>query len=349
MLKNRGFIFAIVLVLVITMFAGCSSGNNSSSLPASESTEPIGGGASSEPESEAPSEKSTVRVGAIKGPSSLGMLGVMENNEQQIALNSYEFTLAGSPQDIQAKLINGELDIAAIPTNLASVLYNKTNQGISAVAVGTLGVLYVLSKEDAITSFKDLEGKTIYASGQGSTPEYVLDYLIDKNGLSGKISVEYKAEHAELASLIASGNADIAMLPQPFVTTVTSKDDSVKIVMDLNEEWRSATDTELAMTCIVVRNEFLSENKDAVDKFIEEYKASTEFVNANVDEAAELSGKFEIIPAEVAQKAIPYCSIICIAGNDMKTSVNPLLEVLMGANPQSVGGQVPDDAFYYKG
>lgn len=324
MTKRKITILALVIILTLNLLNGCAA------------------------KADKVIEKATVRIGCLKGPSSLGMLEVMEKNEKKETNNIYEFTVAGAPQDIQAKLINGELDIAAVPTNLAAALYNKTDKKLCVIAVSTLGVLYILERGGEIASFADLEGKTVYATGQGSTPEYVLNYLISENGLAGKVSVEYKAEHTELAALMASGKIDVAMLPQPFVTTVTSKDPDVKIALDLNDEWRKATNTELAMTCIVVSKEFLESSKPAVDIFLDEYKASTEFINTNIDEAASLSEKFDIIPEAVAKIAIPKCAVVCFEGDAMKPSINPLLEVLLAANPQSVGGSLPDDAFYYK-
>lgn len=339
----------LVLILVISIFTGCKGGaespvQESDSMNASELK------VSSKPaENSKMQAKSIVRVGALKGPSSLGLLEIMENNSIKKAENIYEFVISGSPEDIQAKLLNKELDIAAVPTNMASVLYNKTDKDISVIAVGTLGILYLLAKDEEITSFEQLEGKTVYASGQGSTLEYVLNFLIDKNNLNGKVDVRYKAEHSELAALMLSGNADIALLPQPFVTTVMLKDPDVKIALDINDEWRKASgNTELTMTCIIARNAFIEKSKAAVDKFLDEYEKSTIFTNENVPQAAELSEKFDIIPKAVAEKAIPKCGIVFIGGDKMKPSVGPFLKVLYDVNPKSIGGALPDDAFYYK-
>jgi NitT/TauT family transport system substrate-binding protein len=277
------------------------------------------------------------------------MVGLMEQNEAKASTGSYEFTVAGAPQDIQAKLINGELDIAAVPANLAAALYNKTEGEIKTIAVSTLSVLYLLDRTGEINSMADLAGKTIYASAPGAMTEYVLRYLIEANGLTEKVTVEFKGEHTELAALLAAGEADIAMLPQPFVTTVTAKSPEVRVALDFNDEWEKVTNAKLAMTCIVARAGFLGENKAAVDTFLKEYEASTAYVNANVDEAAALSGKFDIIAEDIAKIAIPECGIVFFAGEELEASIAPVLEVLMAANPQSVGGKLPDEAFYYKG
>ena len=323
---KRAILLLIVLVLAALPFSGCGgAGGNSTNQ-----------------------DKAVVRLGALKGPSSLGLLQILNKNDRNESLNIYEVTVEGAPSDIQARLLNGELDIAALPSNLASVLYNRTEKNIRVIAVSTLGVLYLLSTDDTVTSFEDIEGRTVYATGQGSTPEYVLDYLLRQNGLEDKVDVQYKGEHAELAALMASGGADTAMLPQPFVTTVMLRDDSIRIVADLNDEWREAAGAELAMTCIVVRNRFLEENRDDVHKFLREYEESASFVNTNVEKAAVFSEKYDIIPEAVARTAIPKCAIVFIDGGDMRPAIEPLLQVLYDANPGSMGGALPDDTFYYK-
>lgn len=290
-----------------------------------------------------------IRVGALQGPTGLGLVELMEKNEKKEATNLYEFTLAGAPDELSGKIINGELDIACLPTNVASVLYAKTEGKVNLLAVNTLGVLYMLQKNDAdvIGSIDDLSGETIYSTGQGATQEYVLDYLLTENGVEDA-EVVYKSEHAELATLMIEGSAEYALLPQPFVTTVTSKDDTVDVALDITEEWETVTDgKQLTMGCVIVRTEFLEQNQAAVDTFLEELAQSVEFANTNVDEAAAYSGKFEVVNQEIAQKAIPECNIVCITGEEMQTSVSAYLEVLNNANPQSIGGALPDEAFYY--
>ncbi len=328
MVRNTSSVLAVIMTLTF-IFTGCA---NAAAVPQNTSeTMPV------------------MRLGCLKGPSALGMLGLMSENEQGKTLVNYEFTTAGAPQDIQTKLINGELDIAAVPANLAAVLYNKTEGKIKTVAVSTLSVLYLLDRTGEINSFADLAGKTVYATAQGAMPEYVLQYLLQQNGLADSVKVEFKGEHAELAALLAAGEVDLAMLPQPFVTTVTSKAPDVKVALDFNEEWEKVSSSSLAMTCIVARVDYLSENKSAVDEFLNEYKASTDFVNANVEEAATLSGKYDIVAEDVAKLAIPKCGIVFFAGEELKPSIGPVMDVLFAANPQSVGGQAPDDAFYYVG
>lgn len=289
----------------------------------------------------------TARVGALIGPTGMGMAWLIENGG-----DSYEFSLLDSPDKVSPMLINGELDIAALPVNVASVLYNKTNKGVSVLNVNTLGVIYILTNGEEIATVADLKGKTIYASGQGATPEYVLKYILAQNGIDPDkdVVIEFKSEHAELATLLAAGEIGIAVLPEPFVTTVTTQNQDIKIALDLTSEWESATGGAVQTTgCIVVRNEFLKSNPGAVKAFMDDYKRSAEFVNANIEEAAALMEKLEIIPkAAVAMKALPRCNIVFLEGDEMKSAVQKYLEVLYAANPQAVGGALPDEAFYYK-
>ena len=354
MLKYSNKLLSVLLALAIfaALFTGCNSGNDSGASATAESAAPAQESAAvQQPASSALEAKPIVRVGALKGPTAMGMAALMEENSNKKSKNIYEFTVAGAPDEIAGKIVTGEIDIAAIPTNLASVLYNKTDKKVSVLAVNTLGVLSILTKDADIASVKDLKGETIYATGQGATPEYVLNYILSQNGLdpAEDVTIEYFSEHTELASKILAGSANIAMLPQPFVTTVTAKDAEVKNALDLTQEWDAVSGgTELVMGCIVVRNEFLEKNPAAIDSFLNEYKASTDYVNENVDEAAALVGKYDILAEDIAKKAIPACNIVYLDGDGMKASMSAFLQVLSQQNPASVGGALPDDAFYYK-
>ena len=335
-MKNK-ILKTISLILtfaMVSLFAvGCSdSSKDVSSLTASE-----------EP-------KTKVNVAVLKGPTALGMLKVMEDNNNGVANNDYKFEAFAAPDQLVPNIVNKSIDIASVPTNLAATLYKKTNKNVSIIAVNTLGVLSILTNGVEIKSVADLKNKTIYATGKGSTPEYALNYILEKNGLEvGKdVKVEYKSEHAELATAVISGNADIAMLPQPFVTKVTSKNKNVKIALDLSEEWAKVSNGgELVMGCLIVRNDFLKDNKDAVDAFLAEYYSSTYNANDKLDETAAYAEKFNIMEAEVVSMALPYCNIVYRTGDKMKSSVKEYLNVLYQSNPASIGGEIPDDAFYY--
>ncbi|MGN0596037.1 MAG: ABC transporter substrate-binding protein [Ruminiclostridium sp.] len=297
--------------------------------------------------------KTSIRIGTLKGPTGMGMAKLIEDNSQGEAKNSYSFTVAGAPDDITAGIISGDLDIAAVPTNLASVLYAKTEGEVQLLALNTLGVLYVLENGDTINSIEDLKGKTVYATGQGSTPEYVLNYILTKNGIDPENDVEivYLAEHAELASQMTSGDVAIGMLPVPNVTSVLMSNPDVRIALNLTEEWNKVAgeDSVLSMGCVIVNKKFAEENKEAVNTFLDEYKASIEFANSNIEEAAEYMERAEIIPKkQVAMKAIPDANITFVEGEQMKTQILNFYQVLFDANPKAIGGAIPDDNFFYE-
>ncbi len=297
-----------------------------------------------------PAERTIINIAGLKGPTSLGMLKLMEGDEAQSTVNDYEFTLAGAADEIVGKIVSGELDVAAVPTNLGATLYAKTQGNVQVAALNTLGVLYILENGETIHSIEDLAGKSMVATGQGSTPEYALNLILEKNGLSDSVSVEYKAEHSEVPPMLLSGEASIALLPQPFVTSVLAQNESIRIALDVTEEWNKAVngESDLTMGCVIVRKEFAENNKEALDAFLDEYKESVEFVNANPAEAAQLSEHFDIIKAAVAEKAIPQCNIVFIEGDEMQKIASGCLQILFEANPKSVGGAMPDEAFYYK-
>ena len=313
---------------------------------------------------ETPAEESvTVRVAALKGPTAMGMVKLMSDSDaaaesgEETTGNTYEFTLAASADEVTPKLMQGELDIACVPANLASVLYNRTGGGIVTLAVNTLGVLYIVENGNAIQSMADLAGKTIVASGKGSTPEYALRYLLSENGIDpdNDVTIDWRSEHSECVAALASGSATIAMLPQPFVTVAQTQLPDLRVALDLTEEWDALDNGSALLTGVVVaRADFVEEHPAAVEQFLTSYAESVEWVNANTAEAAELIGGYDIVDAAVAEKALPYCNIVCITGSEMKEMLSGYLQVLFDAAPVSVGqdaetgeGGLPGDDFYY--
>lgn len=298
-------------------------------------------------------ERVAIRVAALKGPTGIGLVKMMADQEDGTTLNDYTFSLSGAPDDITAQLISGQIDIAALPTNLAAALYQKTEKEVLMLAVNTLGVLYVLEKGDTVHALSDLAGKTLLATGQGAVPEYVLNELLAKGGLSAPATVEYKSEHSELAALAASGQADLVMLPEPFVTTVLSKNADFRIALDLTVEWskiQSAAggSSELSMGCLVVTKTFADAHPEALAAFLDEYAQSVAFVNGETAAAGEEVARFGILAdAALAAKAIPNCHIVLVEGTAMQDTLEPFFEVLFAANPKSIGGQLPDQDFYW--
>ena len=288
-------------------------------------------------------EKAELNVVAMTGPTGIGMVKLMSDSEAGETDVNYTFELVGAADEITGKIVNGDVDIAAVPCNLASVLYNKTEGAISVLAVNTKGVLYILEKGgESIQSVADLAGKTIVSTGKGTTPEYTLNYLLTSNGLDPA---------TEVVAALKQGLCDVAMLPQPMVTAAMAQVEGLRVALDVTEEWANIQGeggTELITGCVIVRNEVLEANKDAVDTFLKEYKASIEYVNANVVDAAQLVADYGIIAnAAIAEKAIPACNIVFMGGEDMKANMEGYLGVLAQANPKAVGGALPDAAFYY--
>ena len=283
----------------------------------------------------------------------MGMVKLLADNNAGTTTNTYEFTMAGSADELTPKLLQGELDILAVPVNLGSVLYNNSEGSVQLLAVNTLGVIYLVEKGgQTVTDWASLKGQTIYATGKGSTPEYALNYLLEKNGLdpAADVTIEWKSEPAEIVAQMAAQDHVIAMLPQPFVTVAQSKFEDLVVSLDLTEEWDKLDNgSQLITAGLVVRKEFAEAHPQAVADFLKEYAASTSYVNENVSEAAKLVEQYDIVEAAVAEKAIPACNIVCITGQDMMTSVQGYLQVLFDQNPQAVGGTLPGDDFYYLG
>ena len=286
-----------------------------------------------------------IHIGALKGPTVMGMAQLLEDEE-------YEFTIAASPDEIVPMIVQGKVDIAAVPANLAAVLYQKTEQKVSVLAANTLGVLYIVENGDTVKSAEDLKGKTIYASGKGATPEYALNSVLEANGIDPEkdVTIEFKSEHAEVVAALAQDQTAVGLLPQPFVTTALMKNENLKVALDLNELWESsaADDSRLVTGVVVVRNGFAEENKEALDAFMDAYQESVDFVNTDTEAAAEIIGAHDIIPKEVAVKAIPECSIVFIEGDEMETMLSGYLATLEEQNSEIIGGKLPDEAFYYK-
>lgn len=286
----------------------------------------------------------TVNIGVLKGPTGMSAAWLMDQNDQKLSANEYNFTVAGTPDAITGQLINGDMDIAALPTNAISALYNKTEGKISVLGVNALGVLYILENGNGINSVSDLAGKTVLASGRGSTAEYVLNYILEKNGVIAEIV--WAAEHSEAATLALKGDYDIVMLPEPFVTNVTAKSDAFRVALDLTEEWEALGNGELTMGGIAVRTAFLEEHPDAVKAFVDEYGKSVAFTNSQPEDAAKLIAKYEIAAEEVAKNAIPRCNIVWLHGKDYKAVLENFLGVVYNANPAGIGGKMPGNDFY---
>ena len=344
------------LALTVLSMTGCSTAQSAQESSASETaaesvSESETGTAADETTAAADSadEKTLVSVGALKGPTSMGLVSMMNSDT---AADTYDFTMVTAADELVSSIATGKTDIALVPANVASVLYNKTNGGVSVIDINTLGVLYVVSDDTSIQSIADLKGKTVYLTGKGTTPDYVAQYLIQANGLAeGDVTLEYKSEATEVAAILKEKPGSVGLLPQPFVTVALSQNPNLQIVLDLTKEWdkvQGEGGSRLVTGVTVVRNDFLEKNPEAVETFLSEHKASTEATVSDPDTAAQLIDQAGIIEKpEIAKKALPYCNITYIDGVEMKTALSGYLSVLFEQDPASVGGALPGDDFYY--
>ena len=292
-----------------------------------------------------------VKVAALKGPTAIGMVKLMKENKEGQAANDYEFTIAATADEFTSLLIKGDIQLAALQCNAAATLYNKSEGKIQLLGINTLGVLYILENGNTIQSIADLKGKTICTTGKGTTPEYTLRHLLKSAGIDPDkdVVIEFKSEAAEVAqTMMAAGNGAVAMLPQPYVTTLQNNNADIRIALDVTKEWEAITkDGSTVVTGVIaVNTKYYENNKQTVDKFMEEYQSSVSYVNANVEAAANLVEEFNIFKAAVAKKAIPYCNITFITGEECKNKVSKYLTVLFNENAAAVGGKMPDENFY---
>lgn len=354
---------ALTLGLLCSGLAGCGQARNSGSAAESLATESAQtestvadvtaeSTTASAEEASQNTDGTVVRVASLKGPTSLGLLFLMDKANKGETANTYEFRMATGADEILPLMVKGDLDIALIPANVASILYHKTQGGVEVIDINTLGVLYMVSGEDGLADFTDLKGKTIYLTGKGTTPDYVLQYLLNANGMSvDDVTLEYKSEATEVASVLAEDPTAIGLLPQPFVTAACMQNDALKVIFDLNEEWnkvQGASGSSMVTGVTVVRKEFLEENEEAVKAFMEEHKASAEAINADPATGAALAVEAQIVAKEpIAQKAIPDCNITYMDKADMKQALSGYLDVLFHQDSQSIGGGLPESDFYY--
>ena len=311
----------LVLLMLVALFPGCAAAE----------------------------EPTVIRIGSLKGPTTMGMVKLLSDNEAGLTAVKYESTVVANATELMPLFLRGELDVLALPVNAGAVLYNKSQAGATLLAVNTLGVLYIVEKGgETITSVADLKGKTIYATGKSTTPEYALSYLLSQNGLdiAADVTMEWKSEASEVVAQMATLDNAVALLPQPFVTVAQTKVEGLRVALDMTAEWANVGST-LITGGLIIRTAFLNEHPEAVKTFLEEYAASTQYVNENVEEAAALVEQYIGVAAGVAKKAIPACNIVCMTGEEMKAAAEKYLTVLFELNPDAVGGAMPEESFYY--
>ena len=343
-MMKRVMSLGLSLALAISL-AACSGSVSEAVSSASATAEPTAA-----PEAEAP--VTTFRIAGLKGPTTMGMVKLMSDAEAGETHQDYQVTMYGAADEVVPLLVKGDIDLAAIPANLAANLYNQTEGKVQVAAINTLGVLYVVTTGDDVKSVEDLKGKTVYSTGKGTTPEYVLNYILKENGIDPEkdLTVEYKSEATEVAAALqAADEGAIAVLPQPYVTAAQSQIEGLNVALNLTEEWdKVSTDSDLVTGVLVASTEFIEQNEAAFEEFLKDYQASIEWVNSNTADAAELVANYGIVAkAPLAQKALPACNITYVDGAEMKTKLSGYLQVLFDQNPKAVGGAMPGDDFYY--
>lgn len=367
-MKKSVSVIMAALMAASVLLAGCGSGNTGATTAETAAAETT---AAPETEAETTAAETAkeavpatltgdsgdncqagVRVGSLKGPTSMGLVYLMDKAQKGETENHYEFTMTGAADELVGQIANGDLDIVLLPANVASVLYTKTQKYVTVLDINTLGVLYVVASDDSITSIADLKGKTVYMTGKGTTPEYVMNYLLSGNGLAaGDVDLQFKSEATEVASLLKENPDAIGVLPQPFATAACVQNEALKPVLDLTEQWNALNQDSGSMLVTgvtLVRSDFLRENRAPIQMFLEDHKESAQYAVDHVDETAELVAAAGIVEkAPIAKKALPYCNIVCMTGQEMKDALSGYLNALYEQDPKSVGGQLPGDDFYY--
>ena len=340
---------AITAAALCISLAGCGAASSSSAASSEAATAESAPASSAAAQEEAASPETAatgLRVAGLKGPTTMGLVNLMDSDDGA----NYTFTMYGAADEIVPLLVKGELDAAAVPANLAATLYQKTQGQEEVACINTLGVLYIVENGDTVQSVADLKGQTIVTTGKGTTPEYVLRYVLNQNGLDPDkdVTIEYCSEATEALSQVQAGQATIAMLPQPFVTSALSQVEGLRVALDMNEEWQKVAGSQLVTGVLVVRKDAVEADPDAFEEFLNGYAASVEAANTDLEGTAALCETYGIVPkAALAQKALPECNIVFERGEQMKTDLVNYFQVLYDADPSSVGGAMPADDFYY--
>lgn len=326
---KRFIAILMVLLLVVGVFVGCGK------------------------EEKDERQGAEVRITAIAGPTGIGLVDLMQKSADKATVNTYTFNVVSDPTQAVAAITNGTADIAAVPTNLASTLYKKTGGKVQVLAVNTLGVLHILEQGESVKNVQQLKGKTIYTDvkNKGANPEYILRYLLEKNGIDPDkdVTIEFAAD---LDTAVASGEAKVILAPEPKASTYLMQNKTLRRALNITEEWNkvSSEDCALMMGCVIARTDYINANPDAIELFLEDYMASINVAKTDVEKAATLCETYKIIPkAAVARQAIPNCGLVYVSGNLMKTRLSAYLQVLFDYNPAAIGGALPKDDFYYAG
>lgn len=344
----------LVLILCLGVFASCGSTDNGDGSSSSSQSGTTDSSSSSDQNDTGSKEKTKIKLSVLNGTTGFGMAYLMAQDEAGTAYNDYEFKIETDATNIVSGLIAGTIDMAALPTNAAANVYNKSNGNVQVIAINTLGVLYLLEKDDQISSISDLKNtdKKIYVPAQN--PRFITEYILEANGISAdKIDSTTYSTPAALQAAVVAGQVELAVLPQPVITAAVAGAKKAgftySTALDLTEEWNKIPGSEqLVQGCLVVRKGFAQENKDAVDGFLAEYETSIKYLNENPAEASALIVNYNIFAnASVAEKAIPFCNVTFMKGEEMKSAMSAFIGVMFDVAPASVGNKIPANDFYY--
>lgn len=347
------FRFALLLCGMVFFLGACGAPKEpNNSAPTGEMSSSVGEETQEKSEAkEMPPTQTKLRLAALKGPTSMGMAYVLSSSEQGETVQ--ESRILGAPDEIVPLLLKKEIDVAAVPSNLAAVLYAKTKGDIQVLNINTLGVLYLVERGERIHTMEDIKGKTVLASGKGSAPEFVLRYLLEANGLSIEdISLEWKSEHTEVVAALAENEDAIALLPEPFVSSAEAQFSDFRRALDLTAEWEAVQHEEnhpsaLVMGVLVARREVVQDHPEEISRLLTRVSESVAKVNADPVAASKVIGDLGIVPEKIAAKAIPHANIVCLTGEEMKTKLEGYLRVLEQLNPKAIGGTLPAEDFYH--
>ena len=352
---KRIFCILLAAALLLSLCACANDEKTATTADSAAATTAAGeapeGSTQKTPESTAaPANRVSFNVYSLKGPTTMGLVTLLRDSLMGATQNEYKPNICTGADEVTAALVSGDADIALLPANAAATLFNKAG-GFSVVAINTLGVLYVVENGETVQSIDDLAEKTVCMTGKGTTPEYALRFLLAAHGIEDKVTLEFKSEPQEVVAAMGQDVANLGVLPQPFVTAAMAQNDKLRMALDFNEEWAKVSeDSSLITGVTVVRNEVLEQYPDAVAAFLKEAAQGVENVKANPKEAAEIIAELGIVAkAPIAEKALPFCGLSCITGQEMKTLLSGYLQTLFDQNPKAVGGAMPGDAFYYTG
>ena len=349
-MKLKQLISGVTALALCVSLAACGGTTSSTAEESSSAAQSTAAPEAVEETPEAATPETSgnaLRIAGLKGPTTMGLCNLIADSE---GTGEYEFTMYGAADEIVPLLVKGELDAAAVPANLAATLYQRTEGQVEVACINTLGVLYILEQGDTVQSVADLKGQTILTTGKGTTPEYVLRYVLTENGLDPDtdVTIEYFSETTEALAQLQAGKGTIAMLPQPFVTSALSQVEGLRVALDMNTEWEAVAGSKLVTGVLVARKDAIDRDPAAFEAFLDGYAASVEAANTDIEGTAALCEQYGIVAkAALAQKALPECNIVFETGDEMKTDLVNYFQVLYDADPSSVGGEMPGDDFYY--